>query len=374
MKKIVVMLLISLFVVPTLYAKGLKFKITEDLIYDDNIYSTNRDSDGSFISSTQLFAGFSSKIPSSSLNFDAKANVGYNAYTKDPSTNNYFNAGLGLKLNNKFFDFRDDFVYTSDPANNSLDDRAERINNNAYLGYTSNKEKKLGFGVFAQDILDNYLEKRYELLNRNRINAGVKGFYNFTPKKSLYIGYQYSNIEYSKNEFNNSNGNSYFLGATGEITAKIKGTVQVSYDDRHYNKEYENSMENGNLIGYLADITYKPLYTTTLSLKSERKMEETFYTNNRYYISTSVDFSVKQVLFRKWTLGMAFGYENMEYPRSVGDLDRVDDYFTFTPSIDYKFQDLFSLGVWYQFKDKISNIENNNYITNRTGIKAAFFF
>ena len=64
----------------------------------------------------------------------------------------------------------------------------------------------------------------------------------------------------------------------------------------------------------------------------------------------------------------------MEYPRSVGDLDRVDDYFTFTPSIDYKFQDLFSLGVWYQFKDKISNAENNNYITNRTGIKAAFFF
>jgi hypothetical protein len=249
MKKIFVLLFVFGLVVPSLYAKTFNFKIVEDLIYDDNIYYSDKNTEGSFLSSTKLYANFLSKIPSTSINVDANAHVGYNAYTEDFYNNSYMDAGLDLKLNNRFFDFRESFTYTSDPANNSFNERAERINNDVYLGYTSNKEKKLGFGVYAQDILDDYLKERYEYLNRNRVNLGAKLFYNFNPKKSVYLGYQYSNIDYSKNTFNNSNGNSYFLGATGEITAKIKGTAQVSYDDRHYNKKYEDSLENGNLIG-----------------------------------------------------------------------------------------------------------------------------
>jgi len=374
MKKIFVLLFVFGLVVPSLYAKTFNFKIVEDLIYDDNIYYTDKDTEGSFLSSTKLYANFLSKIPSTSINVDANAHVGYNAYTEDFYNNSYMDAGLDLKLNNRFFDFRESFTYTSDPANNSFNERAERINNDVYLGYTSNKEKKLGFGVYAQDILDDYLKERYEYLNRNRVNLGAKLFYNFNPKKSVYLGYQYSNIDYSKNTFNNSNGNSYFLGATGEITAKIKGTAQVSYDDRHYNKKYEDSLENGNLIGFLADVTYKPFYSTTISLLGQRKMEETFFANNRYYISTNVNLAFKQLLFRKWTFGLAFGYENMEYPISVEGMDRDDNYFTFTPSVDFKVKDILSIGVWYQNRNRLSNMESKNYLSNKTGVRVAVFF
>lgn len=374
MKKILFLFIFLFLGISSSYGKPLTFKISEDVSYDDNIYLTDNDERDSFIRSTQVMARYKNKIPESSINIDANANLGYNSYSEDSTINNYVNAGVGLKLNNKNFDFRENFIYTSDPANLSLRLRSRRVNNDIYLGYSSNKEKRLGYGLFIQDILDNYIEHIFKYLSRNRINLGFKLFYNFTSKKSAYLGYQYSNISYLENDYSNSNGNSIFLGITGEITPKTKGTVQLSYDDRHYNKNNKDSISNGNVIGYLVNVTYKPYYSTTLSLDGNRKMEESSFGKNRYYISTSVYLTVKQMLFKKFMFRTSVGYENMEYPIAVNNSHRTDDYFTIIPGIDYDFEKYFSVGLWYQYRNKNSNFNYEGYSDNKCGIKVSFSF
>ena len=176
MKKILFLFIFLFLGISYSYGKPLTFKISEDVSYDDNIYLTDNDERDSFIRSTQIMARYKNKIPESSINIDANANLGYNSYSEDSTINNYVNAGVGLKLNNKNFDFRENFIYTSDPANLSLRLRSRRVNNDIYLGYSSNKEKRLGYGLFIQDILDNYIEHIFKYLSRNRINLGFKVF------------------------------------------------------------------------------------------------------------------------------------------------------------------------------------------------------
>ena len=374
MKKIFIAVMLFSFLVPCVYGKNFSFKITDDVKFDDNIYLTKSDEVSSIINSIHGLARYLTKIPSTSFNFDTSVDVGYNSYVEDPSRNNNMFAGLGLRLNNKFFDLNEKFTYTTDPANSTLDERTERINNDVYLGFTTSKEKKLGFGIYGRDVLDHYLKEYYEGLNRNKIIGGAKLFFNFIPTKSLYAGYQYTNIQYDKNDFNNSTGNSYFLGVEGNISAKLTGVAQVSYDDRKYEKKSETTPETGHVLGYLANITYAPYRSTIFSLEGKRDMEETFWGNNRYYVSSTVYLKFQQIVFQKWTFGCTTGYEYMEFPVESYGFYRTDEYFTVIPSVDYKFNKYLAAGVWYQYRNKISNSAANEYLNNRTGVKLSLMF
>ena len=55
-------------------------------------------------------------------------------------------------------------------------------------------------------------------------------------------------------------------------------------------------------------------------------------------------------------------------------MDRDDNYFTFTPSVDFKVKDILSIGVWYQNRNRLSNMESKNYLSNKTGVRVAVFF
>ena len=116
MKKIVCLLVLCLTAVCAYADKPLQFIVSEDIIYDDNIYLTDGKKTSSAISSTQLFAKYFNSIPNSSVKFAADANIGYNAYTESPAKNDYMNAGVGLSLSNSKFFFEDKFLYTADPA------------------------------------------------------------------------------------------------------------------------------------------------------------------------------------------------------------------------------------------------------------------
>ena len=104
MKRIVSLLTLMFLVASVAYAdKPLQFIFSEDVSYDDNIYSTKDDKKSSAISSSQLFAKYSSNIPNSGLKIGANANIGYNAYSEEPAKNDYMNAGAGFNIGNSKF-------------------------------------------------------------------------------------------------------------------------------------------------------------------------------------------------------------------------------------------------------------------------------
>lgn len=363
--------LLSLFLVsavsPSFAEKPLSFLFLENGSYDDNIYLTKDNKQSSGISSSQLFAKYFSNIPNTGLDLFAKANVGYNAYTKDSSKNDFWNSGLDVMLENSNFTLKESFIYTSDPASSDLTDRAERMGNVALFEFRTSLEKMFSIGFVMSDLYDKYIEEKYEYLNRNRWNSGVQLFYNLSPKTSFFVEYLFSSIHYQENVNSDSLGNSYIAGINGQIAPKIKGTAQVSYDQRNYDKEVNGSEKNIDLCGYLVSITYNPTTKNAVILSGERKMQETLYGANRYYVSTEVSMELKQKIYKKWEASLLVAYENMNYPVSVNSVERNDDLFKAVPCIEYNFTDYFSAGVWYQFRDRQSNVNTEDYTSNKAG-------
>lgn len=375
MKKIFCTLIVCFLSISAAYAKGnFKFAVSEDLSYDDNIYLTKDDKKSSFISSTQLFADYLATFPGTALKFGANANVGYNAYTEDSAKNNYVNAGLGLNFGNKLFNIDENFLYTVDPATSELTDRAKRINNTAAFRFKTSTDKMFSLGFILADIYDKYIDDEYSDLNKNRINAGLQVHYNLSPTTSIYLGYMLSKIIYDKTDINDSLGNSVNLGITGNVTTKIKGTAQIAYDMRNYDKEREGADNDPGIMGYRLSLTYDPTFRDTISLAGERKMEESCYANNRYYISTEVGIDYKHEFNSKWSAGIFASYENMAYTKSVDGVKRSDDFVKVKPSIGYKFKDNWLASIWYQLKNKTSNCEFAEYTDNKVGAQVKFCF
>lgn len=375
MKKIAIVFLTVLMAWPAAAQTPLKFMVSEDVSYDDNIYLTDENTKDSFISSTQVGANYKANVPGSGLELSATGLVGYNAYTEDSSKNNYWNALANVDLKNDMFNIGDNFLYTSDPANSELTERAERINNTGYISFKTSTEKTLGFGLFADDSYDRYFQAKYgDDLNRNRVNVGAKLFYNVSPKTNFFAEYMYSDIAYETNKDNNSTGNTVGLGVEGDITATVNGIAKVTYAMRDYENDVPGVNNYNDLFGYYVALQWQPTDRNTIRLSGERSMQESMYGSNRYYADTLVSLYASQKIFDKWTASLTLGWENMAYDRYVGNTKRNDDLYTIRPALDYQFKDWLSAGVWYQFRTRQSNTNPFDYNRNQAGIYAKALF
>ncbi len=353
---------------------------SEDVSYDDNIYLTENNEKSSAISSTKLGAEYKANIPESGLNLEAKGYGGYNAYTEDNGKNGFWEGAAEVNLANDVFQIGDGFLFTSDPANSELTERAKRIGNTFYVSAKNSPENKISFGLLMDDVYTHYLESDWESLNRNRVNVGAEVFYNFSSKTNVFFETTYSDIVYSSNTVNNSNGYNFALGAEGNIAPKVRGIAKAVYSVRKYDKDLTvGSVKADNyndLLGYVVSLDYTPTNRNLIRLSGQRVMEETTFVANRYYVSSLIGLTLMQKLMDKWEASVKVSYENMYYPMSLGagTDKRNDNMYVVRPALDYKFEKWLSAGVWYQFRKRASNMSAVEYDNNKAGlyVKAIF--
>jgi hypothetical protein len=370
MKKII--LLASIFFIATaqIYAaRHIKFTLVEDLCYDDNIYLRRNNKISSIISSTQLYADYATRLPGTNWKVGVDANIGYHMYSENPSRNNYMNAGLGISLGNRYLTLSDRVIYTADGINAEID-RAKRITNIASLTFRTPLSRKFSLALLARDTLHKYLDDDYERLNRNRIDLGARLYYHLTAKTSLYFSYLFYSIKYEKSSYNNSYGHEYSLGITGRLAPKVTGDARVTYNMRRY----ERDDKDVDLLGYFLSLKYVPTNRSSLTLFGSRKMEESSYRNNRYYISTEVGLKYEQKLWRKWSAALGVSYENVAYPNATNGVKRTDDYLRISPSLTYHFRENLVATLYYRYRCRWSNFDYAEYTNNRIGIRIKFYF
>ena len=367
MKKFAIIALAALVAFPAMAAKPLTFMASETVTYDDNIYLSHYGKKDSLISTTRVGADYQTMIPNSGMKFDANATVGYNAYTKNPGTNNYWDAFGGLELSNRQFKIGDKILYTSDPANNADTDRTKRLNNHAYLSYVTSTDKTFGIGFLAEDIYNRYFESDWSYLNRNRINLGAQLYYNLSAKTNFFVEYMYSNIDYKDYDLNNSDSHRLGLGVNGQIASKVTGTAKVTYDMRKYDEEL-NGEDDVDLVGYFLSLEWKPSTVNTIRLTGERSLKETRYGDNRYFKDTMLSLYADQKLSNRLTAHATLIWDQMHYDTQVSGTKRTDDLVLVRPGIDYQFKEWLTAGVWYQFRVRHSNVSAAHYENNRAGV------
>ena len=373
MKKLVIIALAALIALPAMATKPLTFVASEEISYDDNIYLNHYGKKDAGISTTRVGANYNTTIPNSALKFNANALVGYNAYTRKHSLNNYWDALGGVELSNKQFKIGDKVLYTSDYSNEDLDvsrSDTKRLQNDAYVSYVTSTEKMFGVGVFAQDIYKHYFEDAMKPLTRNRLNLGAQLYYNMSPKTNFFVEYMFSDIEYKEDllKDNNSKTHSVGLGVKGQVAPKVTGIAKVTYDMRKYDEEDAYGDDEKNLVGYLLSLEWKPSTVNTIRLTGERGLKETIYGDNRYFKDTTLSLYADQKLSNKLTAHVTLIWDQMHYDKYVDSTKRADDVFLVRPGVDYKFKDWLTAGVWYQFRARHSNLNAAEYENNRAGV------
>lgn len=374
MKKITLLGFICAFAVLA-NAGQFNFMGYEEVSYDDNIYLTKEDKKDSFINTTRAGATYMGQIPNSSLKADISAVGGYHFYSEDNDKNAYADALATAEIYNDNFTLGDRFLFTSDPANSELTQRAKRLNNNAYLSFVTSKKKMFSVGVKVSDVFDRYFKARWQDLNRNRINLGAGVYYNMSSKTSFLAEYTFTNIDYQVNNANNSNGGTIALGVEGQVAPKVKGTAKATYTYRNYKHDFDGYKNNADLFGYEVSLSWQPTTRNEIRLSGDRTFEETVFTNNRYFVSTGVNLYASQKLMDKFTLALTLGYDNLAYETRVGDVKRTDDVYRIRPEVNYQFKNWLSAGVWYQYRKRDSNLSKDlEYDNNKAGIfvKAVF--
>ena len=386
MKKTAVLLLLAAFVaLPAAAEKPLHFVASQTISYDDNIYLTDKNTKDSLISTTRVGADYKAQVPSTGLQFNADAGVGYNAYTENHDKNNYWEALGGFGLGNEQFKVGDRVIYTADPANSSIDERYKRLNNTGYFSYVTSHDKTFGLGFLASDSYDHYYDFIMQGLNRNRLNLGAQLFYNVSPKTHFFAEYIYSDIDYQKEagKIRNSHSHNLGLGVEGQVAPKVTGTAKVTYDMRSYENDMEGYDKYNDLVGYYVALTWKPTARNLVRLSGTRKMEETAYGLNRYFADTLVSLYGSHKLTDKFTVALDLAWEDMKYPKYDHDIKRNDTLWTVRPELDYQFKEWLSAGVWYQFRLRDSNDyrdggvyagQKYDYNSNKAGVfvKAVF--
>lgn len=387
MKKTAVLVLLATFIaLPAAAEKPLHFVASQTISYDDNIYLTDKNTKDAFISTTRVGADYKAQIPNSSLQLNADAGVGYNAYTENHDKNNYWEALGGFGIGNEQFKVGDRVLYTSDPANNELTDRKKRLNNTGYFSYVTSHDRMFGIGVLASDSFDRYFDYDMQYLNRNRLNLGAQLYYNMTAKTHFFAEYVYSDIDYQKEngKINNSHSHSLGLGVDGQVAPKVTGTAKVTYDMRDYENNAEGYDKYNDLVGYYVALNWKPTARNLIRLSGSRKMEETRYGFNRYFADTVVSLHGAHKLTDKFTVSLDLAWEDMDYAKAnANGTKRHDTLWTVRPELDYQFKEWLSAGVWYQFRLRDSNDyrtsgmyagQKYNYDSNKAGVfvKAIF--
>ena len=385
MKKLFVLALAFTVCAPVFAAQPVQFLVSEDFSYDDNIYLKDKnfgktnpsygEKKDSFISTTRVGADYKTQLPGTSLHLKARTMVGYNAYTEKPGTNNFWDASGVVDVSNKQLHVGDRIVYTSDPANNALTDRAKRLNNTAYMSYKTTNQKLVSVGVSVEDIFDRYFEGTMDYLNRNRFNVGTQLFYNFNTQTNLFAEYMFSDIVYQDNGSFNSVGHRLGVGFNGQLAPKVTGTAKVTYDMRDYSHRWNDASNHPDLVGYYTALTWKLSTRDTLRLAGERHMEETRYLNNRYFADTLLSLYGAHKFNSKWTAALTLAWEDMDYSRTTAGLKkRHDTLYTVRPQLDYKFKDWLMASVWYQYRTRQSNHSWAKYDNHKAGltIKALF--
>ncbi len=233
---------------------------------------------------------------------------------------------------------------------------------NLILTYSIADRFKLRFDY--SNFIVNYEASRNDF--RDRIDNAISSyfFYRFKPKTTLFIEYEYFDINYDEDIMSNSKEHHYFSGLEWDITAKSKGSIKAGYGI----KDFEGTSEKSEDLLIEAQIDHKFTPKTSIKVKFSRKTNETNILTTDFIFSNILEIEYTQRIRRKITGNIDLMYISDTYK---GDLnfggetkERKDSFLRGVFALQYEFRDWLKLDLGYIYSQRNSNFDFFDYDSN----------
>lgn len=347
--------------------------------YDSNIYLTKTARRGSSINRSALGFDLLEKA-GSRLDLTGGYSMEVLSYSRAAAINNavHHNANFGAvaKLPKEMtLAVTDKYKQTTDQATSELTQRAQRIENTAGVNIDAPLRGDLGFALVAQHVYNNYMDSAFAGLDREEFLFGADVSYKLQPKTKLFVSYRNGKLTYQTGNVGDATYNNVDLGLTGNIAPKVTGTVTVGMQARKYKNDLLTAKNTGSTMGYTAQVAWKALERTDVTLLGKRANVESTYGISRYYTSTLADLSIARQL-NKVKVAIGGSYEGIQYPErtTTASPKRLDENTSARITADYNVQKWLNANAGFTYKNRNSNervFEYNDKIFS-IGIKAMF--
>ena len=221
---------------------------------------------------------------------------------------------------------------------------------------------RAAYSVYSVSYDQNYLTSR----DRQDNKLATQLYYKISPKRSVFVGYNFLDIDYDQGESLDSKEHHFFGGLRWRATEKTMGEVRAGYQT----KDYANSGYDSDGDFFLsAWLDYELTGKTGLRLLADRVYEEPGSYTLESKLSTSGKLILSHQLTSKFETTLSGEYistsYNGEYVYNDVSYDREDDEYSLEAAIVYNIQKWLSAQVRYEYYKRDTNVDGLSYDDNR---------
>ena len=308
----------------------------------------------------------------------------YSVYTKNTRLNQAIGFRTELFQNSPFKIYvRDVLRRTQDPPTSETTEFVDRLPNIFEANIRYDMSPKTFFSLGYKQKLQNYLahsRMEYSYL-KHIINPSFN--WRLSPKLTLLAEYNPEFVRYYKGAPYNSISQSVVIGAIGNMTPKSQIYIKGGYEYRmYYNTTIGRKVGNwGTAESPILECVYTwmPTVATQFELIASQRIEESVYRGLAYYIDTSAMATIRHKLLLDLAGKTSFFYIRNDYPREVnitnenqGVRRRHDTVLGFDARLDYTIKTWFNVYAGYEFKQKFSNVRNQEFKDSKIYLGAKF--
>lgn len=195
----------------------------------------------------------------------------------------------------------------------------------------------------------NYHPKGYG--DTDDFSVPLNFYYKFAPKLDLSAGYRYRNYETTVGS--DSVDHFFSIGARGEFTPKLTGTLALGYSERKISASTLNKSASETLPGFEASLNYELSPKTNLTIGASNDFGTAPQGQQQKNFSLNGGVSTK--ISSEWMVNAGLTYRAIDY------YTRTDDYLEGI------------LGATYIVNTNVKIVGGYKYVNNASDIKSAEF-
>jgi len=265
--------------------------------------------------------------------------------------------------NNLIFKAKEDFKKTSDPPNSELTLLEKRIRNSSE-GILGVKNEKIGIECGYNYIGDNY--NTLQSLDKKEHIIRPTLYLNISPKTAVFVEYVFSQVRYDHSTTNiDSDYKQRRVGIRGQIAPKLTGTVKAGYKTTDYDDPRTINERNFQGSTFFGKLNYKMNKRCSINAYGNRSSNESTYSTNNYYISSSGGGTVEHELLWGFSVIGGGSYEKNKYPEDVTEsgviAKRIDHIRGATGGLKWIIKEWLVAEGSYNYKERESIFANYDY-------------